>query len=84
MFAPASPGKLPAHLKDCDLVVSSVESPGDSLRSFADLLDRGSEELVFPYRYDVEINKPVRVACELEARWTPELGSKIGFDQAPN
>jgi DNA-binding SARP family transcriptional activator/TolB-like protein len=84
VFTPASPGKLPALLKDSYLVSATVESSGDTLRFFVDLFDRGSGELVFPDRFDVETNELMRISFELEARLIPELQSQIRLDQPSN
>jgi TolB-like protein len=84
VFTPASPGKLPALLKDSYLVVATVERSGDTFRFFVDLLDRGSGELVFPDRFDVETNELMRISFELEARLIPELQSQIRLDQPSN
>lgn len=84
VFTPASPGKLPALLQDSYLVIARVERDGDRLRFYVDLLDRGSGELVFPDRFEVDINTLARIADELEARLIPELRSIIGLDQRSN
>ena len=84
VFTPVLPGKLPALLKDSYLVTASVERDGEVLRFYINLLDRGSGELVFPDRFDVDINTLARIAFELEARLIPELRSKIGLDEASN
>jgi len=84
VFTPASPGKLPALLQDSYLVIARVERDGDRLRFYVDLLDRGSGELVFPDRFEVDINTLARIADELEARLIPELRSIIGLGQRSN
>jgi DNA-binding SARP family transcriptional activator/TolB-like protein len=76
-----SPGELPALLKDSYLLVARVEVSGDTLRFYVDILDRGSGALVFPDRFDVDIDTLARIAFELEARLIPELRSKIRLDQ---
>jgi DNA-binding SARP family transcriptional activator/TolB-like protein len=80
VFTPALPGKLPALLNDSYLVAATVKSSGDTLRFYVDLLDHGSGELVFPDRFDVDVNTLARIAFELEARLIPELRSKIEID----
>ena len=65
-------------------MIARVERDGDRLRFYVDLLDRGSGELVFPDRFEVDINTLSRIADELEARLIPELRSIIGLDQRSN
>jgi DNA-binding SARP family transcriptional activator/TolB-like protein len=81
VFAPTSPGKFPAILKDSYLVTASIERDGEVLRFYVDLFDRGGREVLLSDRFDVDIDTLALIDGKLEARLIPALRSKIEGDR---
>ncbi len=84
VFAPTSPGKFPAILKDSYLVTASIERDGEVLRFYVDLFDRGGQEVLLSDRFDVDIDTLALIDGKLEARLIPALRSRIEGDRPPD